>query len=390
MKKKLFFLILGLSLITSTFNSFASDSLSLVKNFQNAKFHIMEMLSGKGDISFENAIFEVENAWHCGNINRQSFKSAIDFQVNIIRSILESDNNWEVKATQSNVITSELQSNELYRMATTNFAIFRFMTRPTFTEQGSQKILFPFYYSSNDPQGMDNWKNSQVVHLVNHHSGNCFALSSLFMILSERLNTGACLGVAPGHIYIRHADSKGTQYNVEIGSRSFPGAGSIQTVTYTSSEAVRNRIALRTLNNKQSIALCLVYLAKGYEFKTGIKDAEFSLSCAEAALKYDEHNLNAMLLKKEILEKRILKKQKSIVQLQHQKDFYEYQEGCTKIISLGYREMPVAMKNLLFRDFNQYTDTLPIQNMTNPNYLNSTTFSDTRYASLSGVCLMRR
>lgn len=140
---------------------------------------------------------------------------------------------------------------------------------------------------------------------------------------------------------------------------------------------------MRELDLKQSIALCLVYLAKGYEFKFHTKADSFILSCAETTLQYDDRNLNAMLLKAEFLENKLVAQHKDIEELQLQKDFKNYQQWITHIFELGYREMPFEMKNKLIKGWTR--DTL-IQ-LTTKDYrstrANNPKFHNERYAGLS-------
>lgn len=188
---------------------------------------------------------------------------------------------------------------------------------------------------------------------------------------------------APAHIYIRHGDDKGVRYNLELSNGIFPGDGTISTITYTPKAAIQNGIALRELNAKKSVALCLVYLAKGYEYKFGIKDDDFMLSCAEAALNYDSLNLNAMLLKAEVLETRLIAQQKDAKALHSQNDFKAYEQWITHIYDLGYREMPYEMKNIILKGWQR--DSLGTFSTTNhkPQRIKHPYLTDTRYASVS-------
>lgn len=94
---------------------------------------------------------------------------------------------------------------------------------------------------------------------------------------------------------------------------------------------------MRTLDLKQSVALCLVYFAKGYEHKFETKTDDFILQCAATTLLYDSLNLNAMLLKAEVLEKKIIDKNKSIAQLQKDKEFAEYEKLIIALYVKGYQ-----------------------------------------------------
>ena len=243
---------------------------------------------------------------------------------------------------------------------------------------------WPYKYATNDPLGTTDWTNTQVGNLLLNGKGNCFAFVSLFKIYSERLKSEANICTAPGHVYISHKDENGTKYNVEIASKTFPGTGTLSTLTHTTNTAIENNISLRELTLKQSVALCLVYLAKGYEHKVNLRaDDGFMMSCATTALKYDSLNLNALLLKAEILENSILASNKSVSQLQADISFKEYNTLIAHLFTLGYREMPLDMKNILIRGWTRDT----ITNLATKNYLpkqkNAMGSVSTRYASLS-------
>lgn len=105
----------------------------------------------------------------------------------------------------------------------------------------------------------------------------------------------------------------------------------IETITHTTAEATKNGIALRELTTEQSVALCLVYLAKGYEYKLGNTDDELILSCAEKALEYDNNNLNAMLLKAEVLERGLLARGNTPEEVKDPKAFEKYEQWLTYI-----------------------------------------------------------
>lgn len=98
---------------------------------------------------------------------------------------------------------------------------------------------------------------------------------------------------------------KGDYYNIELATAGHPGDGTIQTLTHTTTEGIKSGIALRSFDTKQSIGLCLVNLAKSYEHKFGSKDDNFMLKCAELVLEHDKLNLNALLLKQQILDARV-------------------------------------------------------------------------------------
>ncbi|OJW79598.1 MAG: hypothetical protein BGO69_12780 [Bacteroidetes bacterium 46-16] len=365
--------------------SMASADSTAKSYFYVAKQHLESMLSGKEQMSYEEAIYQIENAWWQGGIDKASYKASLDAHTaEILNFAVAYRDSIKLNPVRDLLETKE-QKIEKYKKALVNQAIYSHITDTLVFLRGNQLAARqPFTYSTKDPFGTTDWTNTQVVHLLNKDNGNCFALASLFKIFSERLASDANLCTAPGHIYIRHADDKGTRFNVELSSKhAFPGTGTLETLTYTPDEATKKGIALRELDIKQSVALCLVYLAKGYEYKFGIKDDPFMLACAETALQYDDHNLNAMLLKAEVMENGLVKQNKTIVQLGNEKAFQDYQNWIGHIFSYGYREMPFEMKNIMIKGWTRDTIVTLSQQDHTPSRLKHATLKDTRYAGLS-------
>ncbi len=316
--------------------------------FYMAKQGLEDMLTGKEPLSYEQAIVLTENAYWGNSADIERFRHTIDFHAAHIRAMTDAARDYSNFNFNNTFFETEEQKKLWYEEALINKSIFSYITDTIFFIKG-QELFYraPFSYSKQDPFGTSDWSNTQVFNLLDTKQGNCFALASLFKILSERLNTGVSICTAPGHIYLRHADPEGIYYNVEPATRSFPGSGSMEVLTFTTGEAVANGISLRELDLKQSVALCLVYLAKGYEYKFNTKEDKFLLECAEVALRHDSLNLNAMLLKAGVLEERIIRKKEGIARLQTDNDFKEYEKWLGYIHSLGYREMPTDMKNII-------------------------------------------
>ena len=107
-----------------------------------------------------------------------------------------------------------------------------------------------------------------------------------------------------------------------------------------------------TLSNKQSVALCMVDLAQGYEKKNLIDNENFVLQCCDTALRYFPNYINALLLKAET-QKRIFESimkrygatyPKDVFNIKEAKDLFdEIQNLYASIHKLGYRTMPKEM-----------------------------------------------
>lgn len=371
---------------------FANDSTAFTKvYYRNALVGIENMLSNKEPLSYEKAIYLVENAYNENRINPDMFREVIEYNTDVIRRIAAS-NFTKPKELKSESLWDDLRKHRAQERgyaekAKLNWAIFTFMTDTSFSiKQDHINFIVrkePFRYSTKDPLGTIDWANTEVTHLIQYGNGNCFALASLFKIFSERLNSEAEICTAPGHLFITHRDDKGTRYNVELSNGTFPGNGTLETLTYTTDEAVKKGISMRQLDLKQSVSLCLVYLAKGYEYKFKIKGDAFALECAELALKYDSLNLNAMLLKSEVLETAILNKGKTIAQLQTDQIFREYESLVKRLYSLGYREMPFEMKNLLMKGWTRDSSVRITMQQHSPNTFKHLGVQYNRFASLS-------
>ncbi len=324
----------------------ASQDSTAKAAFYTAQQALVEMLEGNKPLSYEKAIYHIENAWYGGGISEATFTRMLDFHTENVRQLIAT--RYEKQNFTTTLRATAAQQQERYEKALANWAIYTYLTDTIlFVSPEGLMLHLPYTYSYRDPLATADWTNTQVINLLLKGQGNCFAMVSLFRILSERLGSDAFISTVPGHIYIRHADKNGIVHNVEPSTRSFPGTGTLQVLTYSSDEAVRSGISMRNLDTRQSVALCLVYLAKGFEYKFGIRTDDFLLECADIALQHDSLNLNALLLKAGILEERLLVRGSSVEDLQRYTDFNEYESLIRELHRLHYREMPLEMKNLI-------------------------------------------
>lgn len=236
------------------------------QNFQQAYQEIVSMLEGKQPLDFEKAVFLTENAYRDNSLTYEDFKAALDVHSTLIGQLIKNNDihDWKqfVRGNMGIAPDMEVEAKEKYRKALANYAIFTYLTDTlTIKLEGQEFLHLPYTYSNDDPFGTADWKNSQAIHLLETQKGNCYSLVTLFKIFSERFKSEANIATAPQHIYIEHRDPKGSRFNVEVATRSFPDFGSIQTLTYTTSEALLNSISMRKLDLKQSVGLSLVYLA---------------------------------------------------------------------------------------------------------------------------------
>jgi hypothetical protein len=305
-----------------------TDSI-LMMQYDSAFSNLKITLNNNG--LFKDAVFIVENAYFQGSLDKSKF----DIPIKLLKSLCIE---WAK--------TNKLQD---YRFADSlnfqkNFSIFKVLT-DTIRIVDTGKIIYyhpPFRYDFGDFFGKDSWANMFVSKLLITRKGNCHSLPYLYKILADELRATCWLSLAPNHIYIKNRCKKIGWYNTELTSGEFPIDAWITTSGYIPVKAVQTGIYMDTLSNQQAIALCVLDLAKGYEFQTKNYYDGFIIKCCDLILQYHPVNVQAMLLKAETL-KRIYEKDKQDKFPKLTSKFNEMEELYAKLFDLGYREMPEKM-----------------------------------------------
>ena len=296
--------------------------------YNSAYITIESMLSGKESLDFQKAVYLTENAYFDDQLDENAFNDAIQFDASICRRIMKS----------GNIVYPEKDSTK----AAAQCAVFVFMTDsiPITTENGL-KIHVPYQYNFDDFAGQKEWSNMFVSTLMQAYKGNCHSLPYLYKMIMDKLGQPAYLSLAPNHIYIKAQNKRVGWYNIELTCGDFPTDAWLMASGYIHIDALRSGIYMDTLSQKQSVALCLVDLAQGYQAKFGIDDGSFILKCCDTALAHFPKYINALLLKAETLA--TLYRQSDQDSDQGKKLFTEMNELYATIHRLGYRKMPQEM-----------------------------------------------
>lgn len=219
-----------------------------------------------------------------------------------------------------------------------NLSIFKLL-KDTIYFKGSEEKMYkklPYAYDFDDFNGKQDLGYMFVTKLLATNKGNCHSLPYLYKILADELDATCWLAFAANHIYIKNRSQRVGWYNTELTSGTFPVDAWIATSGYVPTDAIRSGIYMDTLSNQQAIALCVLDLAKGYEFKTKNYLDGFILKCCDLTLQYHPVNIQAILLKAETL--------KRIYETSKDRSVYQQMEGLyVKLFELGYREMPDKM-----------------------------------------------
>lgn len=288
------------------------------------------MLENKQPLDFKRAVFITENAYYDDQYSYDSFCQVIKDYASIC-SILKGsfDLTYQNKDKAKTMVYA---------------SVFKLMTDtiPLFTNDTAYILHLPFLYNFEDFAGEKDWSNMFVTKLLETRQGNCHSLPILYKLIVEEMGERAWLSFAPNHLYIKLRNEKSGWYNTELTSGYFPTDAWMIASGYVHLDAVRSGVYMDTLSQKQSVAMCLIDLAEGFQKKFGDINLGFILSCCETALKYYPNYVNAMLLQAETLMKAYRR--------QPDKDTPENKELFTRLNSmysnihrLGYRKMPDEM-----------------------------------------------
>lgn len=321
------------------------DKVEIVSNktidsVYNDTFNEIKNMLISSNYNFKRAVFLTENAYLADSLNYDNFKKEISQIVMLCN----------LSGKNSKLIYNLSDSSKVIKYA----SVFKLMTTGLkFAKPDSTLLQFlPFVYDFEDFSGDKEWSNMFVSKLIKTHRGNCHSLPILYKILVEELGENAHLAFAPNHIYIKQQNISNGWYNTELTSGMFPNDAWLMASGFIKLDAIQNGIYMKPLDQTQSIALCLIDLAQGYQRKIGAKDGLFILKCCNLALTYYPNFINALLLKAEtqktIIEA-MIKHAKVTYPVEIFKDpnakslFDEMNSTYALIHKLGYRKMPNDM-----------------------------------------------
>ena len=335
--RKLLIIIL---LITFSFNS-KSQNIEYINTVYISAFNeLNNMLIHDSLYNFKKAVYVTENAYYENNLDKEEFDYQIEKLVYMANQIIQNSKllyNYD-----------DIHIIEKYG------AVFKLMTDTLPIIVDTNKLVYhvPYSYDFDDFNGRSDWSKMFVTKLLNSHTGNCHSLPFLYKIIGEEMGVPVHLSLAPNHIYIKQHSKGGGWYNTELTNATFPIDAWLMASGYIHLDAIRSGIYMDTLSNRNSLAVCLVDLAKGYERKIGVLDGEFILRCCDTALAYFPNYINALLLKAET-QKKIFEYEMKKIGFQYAsemflkekwKNLFEDMENTYAIIhTLGYRRMPEEM-----------------------------------------------
>ena len=265
MKKSLFILLFFLVRQSTTHAQPPDNS-----RFETAYTEIADMLDGKSSMSIKRAVFLPEWAYLDGKPDYTAYCAQID-------------------ATAA-ALGRFIAANGLQHYKTGgNYALFEYFSRP-YSMNGNK----PFTYDFEDFSGSEDLTKLFVTKVMRTHSGQCRSLPMYYKVLAEAIGAEAYIAFAPQHLFIRHRDEQNPSkwVNVELTTQSLARELFYIENFGISADAIRNKVYLYPLSDRETVAYLLSELAAYYYRKFGQFDA-FMLKCAEKSLAYLPQNILA-------------------------------------------------------------------------------------------------
>lgn len=313
---------------TTTFNS--SHGQTAVKLQYQIVLDSLKKEIYKENGSFKKVVFLTENVALGNSLSYDKFNSAIQRLAGNVNIIADYLHPVQYKYADS----ANLKKN---------YAIFKLLkdTTKIYITKDTIGLHIPYSYDYEDFSGKKNWFNMFVTKLLATQSGNCHSLPYLYKMLADETGAHCWISMAPGHLYIKNRCQKTGWYNTELTSGEFPTDAWIMASGYLPINAVKTGVYMDTLSNRQCIGLCILDLAKEYEFQTQNYYDGFIIECCDLVLQYHSLNVQAILLKAETL-KRVYENIAAVNN--HTVAIHEnMQQLYVKLLDLGYREMPEKM-----------------------------------------------
>jgi len=337
--KLIFCITFNVFLISSSAQAIVNND-TRKANYESAFQELKGMLEGNSKISFKRAVFITENAYFNNREDYNEFNLIIDLLARRCRTIA---------AGTSLTGYTQSDADNLKR----NYSVFRLMTDTIrfYQNDSTYRLTIPYTYDFEDFWGDKDWSKMFVIKLLQTNKGNCHSLPFLYKILCEEIGTKAYLAMAPNHIYIKQYAKLGGWYNTELTSAQFPMDAWIMASGYVHLNAIQNGVYMDTLSLKQSIAVCVTDLAKGYS-RIFPEDDAFIMACADLALKYYPVYTNALIMKSELLKTQFERRMKA-AGVKYPSDLFgdaeskavfdAMEQSYFRIHRLGYRMMPKKM-----------------------------------------------
>jgi hypothetical protein len=259
-----------------------TDSVQIERHsrlYNQAYLEMAGMLDGKQELSIKRAVFLLEWAYLDGKLDYDEFCRNVDEVATYLKAFIAINNLDQYKTGK-------------------NFALFDYFSQPSSGNGGK-----PFSYDYEDFGGTDDYTKLFVSKVMRTHTGQCRSLPMYYKILAEAIGAEAYIALAPQHYFIRHRDETDPAkwVNVELTGPSLSREIFIIEQFGITDTAIRNKVYMYPLSDKETIALLMSELWHGYARKFDTEYDDLMWLCATKSLEYYPQNITALSLKANII-----------------------------------------------------------------------------------------
>lgn len=251
--------------------------LAKTKYYREAYENLLQL--NPDSFSITNAVYLVENAWYEGKYSFSSLKSRLQLEAKIIKQQLR---NEKVNLDNTLALNYGIQK--------------RFKTGGQYYDPKKKQTLSikPFKYDFEDYKGEKDYSKMFTLKMLITGKGQCHSMPLLYLMIAEELGTKAWLSLAPEHSFIRFMDAKSNLLNFETTNSNLVSTTWLHQSGYINAAAIKNKIYLDTLSQRQLYAQCLADLLLGYLSK--FQYDGFSETMRQKILQLNPQNMTALLL----------------------------------------------------------------------------------------------
>lgn len=322
------------------------------KAYTDALQQLENMLSGKRKLSVGDAYFIIENAYGDTYLSEKEYREQIAKSAAFIREWMKQNG-------------MNLNNNDDVHLAIQKFMSEKLTINRTMQDKDKGMTVLPvshnpFYYDFDDNQGEKDHKNFFMTKCLATGFGQCSSMPAVYLALAEALGVKAYLTIAPQHSFVKYRDNNGNIVNYEPTSNWKMSDKWYQDNMHITPQAVRNHLYLDTLNARQTVADCMIYLAWGYLKKHGSADGSFVNQCLGGAdREFPYENLYARFVHSSMLGRMLnmtiyyegLQSDDDIKNSKEASHLYsELQKNEELIRRLGYTPMPADLYNQLLQE----------------------------------------
>lgn len=243
--------------------------------YNQAYLEMADMLDGKQETSIKRAVFLLEWAYLDGNLDYEEFCHQIEKAATYLKAFIAINHLDQYKTGK-------------------NFALFDYFSQPCSGNEGK-----PFSYDFEDFGGSEDYTKLFVSKVMRTHTGQCRSLPMYYKILAEAIGAEAYVALAPQHYFIRHRDETNPAkwVNVELTGPSLSREIFIIEQFGITDLAIRNKVYMYPLTDKETVALLMSELWHGYTKKFNGAFDDLMWLCATKSLEHYPQNITALSLK---------------------------------------------------------------------------------------------